>query len=115
MPKYEKYYVVEFRFPIKIDTADSVLHAVSKAARMCERIHGFRPESWFARVFEYDTGENKPGLSKEYFYNPNNSTHREIKKNIGYHQDMVLQGRSPDDVSDNDFYESEDYENLSED
>lgn len=115
MPKYEKYYIVEFRFPIKIDEADSVGHAVSKASRMCERIHGFKPDNWFARIFEYETGENKPGLSREYFYNPNNSSHREISKNIGYHKDMIDRGISPEDVDDYSFYEGGEDEDLSKD
>jgi hypothetical protein len=112
MPKYEKYYVVEFRFPIKIDEADSIPHAVSKASRMCERIHGFKPDNWFARIFEYQTGESRPGLTREYFYNPNSNTHREISKNIGYHQDMVDKGLSPQDIEDSSFFDEGEDENI---
>jgi hypothetical protein len=108
MPKYEKYYVVEFRYPVRVEDTDGITHVVSKAARICERVHGFRPDNWFARIFEYDVGEGKPGVSKEYFYNPNSTNHREIKKNIGYHEDMVREGLSPEDISDYKFFEGED-------
>lgn len=115
MPKYQKYYVVEFRYPIKVENTDGISHVVSKAARICERIFGFRPENWFARIFEYETGEGKPGVSKEYFYNPNNSTYREIHKNIGYHDDMVKKGISPEDISDYESIKGEEVENIFED
>lgn len=104
MPKFENYYVVEFRIPIEIREAEGVSHAVSKASRMCERMFGFKPNNWFARIFQYNTGEKQVGVSKEYFYNPNSSTYREISKNIGFHNDMVEKGLSPDNVVDFDKY-----------
>jgi len=104
MPKFENYYVVEFRIPIEIREAEGVSHAVSKASRICERMFGFKPNNWFARIFQYNTGEKQVGVSREYFYNPNSSTYREISKNVGFHNDMVEKGLSPDNVADFDKY-----------
>jgi len=95
MPKYKNYYVVEFRIPIVIDEADSVHSAVSMAKRICERQHGIAPDNWFARIFEYGSGNDNSGPVKEYFYNPNSSNFRDIEKNIGYHNDMVAKGIDP--------------------
>jgi len=102
MPKFNNYYVVEFRYPVEVQDAEGVSQAVSKALRMCERVWGFKPDGWHARVFEYKTGEATVGLAKEYFYNPNSHSYREIFKNIGYHQDMVEKGLTPDDIPDYD-------------
>lgn len=98
MPKFESYYVIEFRFPIKVEDTSSVPEAVSKAKRMCERIFGFKPDNWFARIFEYSTRQKNPGTVKEYFYNPNSSSFREITKNMGYFSQLVKDGKNPEDV-----------------
>jgi hypothetical protein len=98
MPKFDKYYVVEYRFPIMIEQTETPIEAVSKASRMCERMFGFKPDNWYARVFEYTTGEKVTGPVKEYFYNPNSSSVREIEKNIGYFNDMIEKGINPDDL-----------------
>lgn len=103
MPKYENYFIVEFRFPVIIEDVSTPAEAVSKANRICERVHGFKPNNWFARIFEYSTRQKQPGLAKEYFYNPNSSTYREITKNIKFFNDLNEKGLSPDDVFD---YES---------
>lgn len=103
MPKYENYFIVEFRFPVIVEDVSTPAEAVSKANRICERVHGFKPTNWFARIFEYSTRQKNPGLAKEYFYNPNSSTYREISKNIKFFNDMNEKGLSPDDVVD---YES---------
>tara|TARA_B100002019_G_scaffold73910_1_gene63836 strand:- start:2636 stop:2947 length:312 start_codon:yes stop_codon:yes gene_type:complete len=95
MPKFKKYYVVEYRLAISIEEADSVQKAVSMAKRICERQYGFIPENWNARIFEYGSGENKDGSVSEYFYNPNSSNFREITKNIGYHKDLIEKGIDP--------------------
>lgn len=102
MPKFNNYYVVEFRYPVEVHEAEGVSQAVSKAMRMCERVWGFKPDGWHARIFEYRTGEATVGLSREYFYNPNSHSYREIIKNIAYHQDMVDKGLTPDDIADYD-------------
>lgn len=96
MPKFDNYYVVEFRLPIKIDTANSVQEAVSIASQVCENQYGVKLENWYARIFEYTSGESILGYIKEYFYNPNSSTFREIKKNIEYFTDLAQKGLSPD-------------------
>lgn len=98
MPKFDNYYIVEFRIPIRVDDVDNVMSAVSIANRICERQHGFKPANWFARIFEYTVGEKTVGHVREYFYNPNSSTSREIEKNIGYHNDLIKKGEVPADI-----------------
>jgi len=97
MPRYDKYFVVEFRLPIRIDEVTSVQEAVSLANRICERQHGFKPDNWFARVFQYSTEDANTGPFKEYFYNPHSATYREVAKNHGYHNDLVKNGVNPID------------------
>jgi hypothetical protein len=98
MPKFDNYYIVEFRIPIRVDDVDNVMSAVSIANRICERQHGFKPDNWYARVFEYSVGEKVIGHVKEYFYNPNSASSREITKNIGHHNDLVSRGEVPADI-----------------
>lgn len=95
MPKYNKHFVVEYRIPINVDGVDTVQEAVSRAKKIIDRQYGISPDHWFARIFEYDDGHENVGPAKEYFYNPNSAMHREITKNIGYHQDMVEKGIDP--------------------
>lgn len=92
MPKFDQYYIVEFRLPIKVDSINSVQEAVSRAKQMCENEFGFKPDNWNARIFEYSTGQNKIGHLKEYFYNPNSSNYRELTKNIEYFNDIIQKG-----------------------
>lgn len=96
MPKFGDYYVVEFRIPVKVDSVNSVQEAVSFAGQICENLYGFRPDNWYARIFQYSTGDAKVGHIKEYFYNPNSSTYREITKNISYFNELSHKGLSPD-------------------
>lgn len=91
---------MEFRYPVIVEDVATVAEAVSKANRICERVHGFKPNNWFARIFEYSTGQKNPGLAKEYFYNPNSVSYREITKNIGFFNDLDSKGLSVDDVFD---------------
>ena len=98
MPKFDGYYIVEFRYAITIEDTDTVMEAVSKANRICERQHGFKPDNWYARIFEYSTAESETtGHIKEYFYNPHSATHREITKNIEYFSQLIEKGLSPDE------------------
>ena len=97
MPKFDNYFIVEYRIPIRIDDSSSVHEAISKASRICQRQHGFKPDNWYARIFEYTTGEEVVGPFKEYFYNPYSATYREITKNHGYHNDMIRDGITPED------------------
>jgi len=53
MPRYENYFIVEYRFPVIVEDVSTAAEAVSKANRICERVHGFKPSNWFARIFEY--------------------------------------------------------------
>ena len=98
MPKFDSYYIVEYRYAIRIDDTATVMEAMSKANRICERQHGFKPDNWYARIFEYSVGEKVIGHVKEYFYNPNSATSREITKNIGHHNDLVSRGEVPADI-----------------
>ena len=98
MPKFENYFVVEYRYPVKVEDVSTVQAAMSKANRICERMFGFKPDNWFARIFEYSTRQKDPGLVKEYFYNPNSLTYREITKNFGYFTQLLADGKTPDDV-----------------
>lgn len=98
MPKFENYFIVEYRFPVIVEDVSTVAEAVSKANRICERVHGFKPSNWFARIFEYSTRQKNPGLAREYFYNPNSSTYREITKNVKFFNDLNEKGLSVDDV-----------------
>jgi len=99
MPKFENYFVVEYRFPIKIDDVSAVQEVMSKANRICERQFGFKPDNWFARIFEYSTKQKDPGLVKEYFYNPNSTTYREITKNFNYFSQIIKDGKTIEDVA----------------
>ena len=101
MPKYGNYFVVEFRFPIQVDTVNSVQEALSIAGQICENQHGFKPDNWYARIFEYTTGDSAIGHVNEYFYNPHSATYRETKKNVEYFADLVHKGLSPDDKKNN--------------
>ena len=87
-----------------VEDVSTVAEAISKANRICERVHGFKPKNWFARIFEYSTREKNPGLAKEYFYNPNSSTYREITKNIKFFTELDAKGISVDDVFDYESY-----------
>ena len=51
MPKFNKYFVVEFRYPIKVDNVNSVQEAVSLAAQICEKEFGIKPKNLFSRIF----------------------------------------------------------------
>ena len=97
MPKFNNYYVVEFRIPIRVEDVATVPEAVSLANRICQRQHGFKPDNWFARVFEYATDTDMAGPFKEYFYNPHSATYREVTKNHGYHNDLVKAGVNPEE------------------
>jgi hypothetical protein len=87
MPKFDQYYIVEFRLPVKVDSVSTVQEALSRAKQICENQFNFRPENWNARIFEYNTG-----------INPNSSAFREIQKNIAYFNDLVEKGMSIDDI-----------------
>lgn len=106
MPKHNEYFIVEFRMPIKIDSVSSVQEAVSMASQVIQNQYGFKPENWIARIFQYSTDSNVPGYVKEFFYNPNSSSFREITKNIGYHNDLIKTGNVPEGV-DNDKQEND--------
>lgn len=97
MPKFDDYYVVEFRIPLKIDIANSVQEAVSIAGQICKDQYGFKPDNWYARIFQYTTGDSNIGHIKEYFYNPNSSSFREITKNIEYFNETVRKGMTLDE------------------
>lgn len=98
MPKHNEYFIVEYRFPIKIDSVNSVQEAMSMASQAFQNQYGFKPENWNARIFQYSTDSNSSGYAKEFFYNPNSATFREITKNIAYHTDLISKGLTPEDI-----------------
>lgn len=95
MPKYKKYFIVEYRIPIEVEDVDTVQEAVSRAKKIIDRNFGVSPDNWNARVFEYSDSHSVVGPAHEYFYNPNSTVPREITKNIGYHSDMIKKGIDP--------------------
>lgn len=98
MPKHNEYFIVEYRFPIKIDSVTSVQESISMAGQAFQNQFGFKPDNWNARIFHYSTDSNHVGYVKEYFYNPNSATYREITKNIAYHAELLAKGLLPDGV-----------------
>jgi hypothetical protein len=96
MPRHNEFFVVEYRYPIKIDSVSSVQEAVSMASQAFMNLYGFKPENWNARVFKYSTDSTIAGHVEEYFYNPNSATYREITKNVQYHSDLVAKGETPE-------------------
>ena len=96
LPKHNEYFIVEYRFPIKIESVNSVQEAMSMASRVFSNQFGFKPDNWNARIFQYSTDSNVSGYVKEFFYNPNSSSYREITKNIAYHSDLIAKGEVPE-------------------
>lgn len=96
MPKHNEYFIVEYRFPVKIESVSSVQEAVSRASQIFQNQFGFKPDNWNARIFQYSTDSNTSGHVKEYFYNPNSATYREITKNIAYHSELIAKGEIPE-------------------
>lgn len=96
MPRHTEYFIVEYRFPVRIDTVSSVQEAVSMASQAFQNQFGFKPENWNARIFQYSTDSNVSGYVKEFFYNPNSATYREITKNVAYHADLIAKGELPE-------------------
>tara|TARA_B100000902_G_scaffold391752_1_gene442958 strand:- start:6998 stop:7330 length:333 start_codon:yes stop_codon:yes gene_type:complete len=93
MASYEDYYIVEYRYAVKVPANNSnkntPMLAVSTANSICERTHGFRPNNWFARVFKYSSKDGVPGVDKEYFYNPHGVTIREVDANWLDHEEIL--------------------------
>jgi hypothetical protein len=93
MGAFEDYYIVEYRYAVKVPinkgNRNSVPAAVSTANSICERIHGFRPSNWFARIFKYSTKDGVIGVEEEYFYNPHGATVRTVDGNWINHEEML--------------------------
>ena len=104
MPKFGDYFVVEYRIPVGVDGVSSIHEAISRASKIVQRQHGFKPDNWYARIFKYTTGEKEIGHVEEYFYNPYSATYREITKNLEYHKMLIEKGIVPENVSE---YEKE--------
>ncbi len=96
MGAFEEYYIVEYRYAVKVpinpSNRNSVPTAVSTANSICERIHGFRPNNWFARIFKYSTKEGVIGVEEEYFYNPHGATVRIVDSNWESHLEIIEKG-----------------------
>ena len=93
MGAFEDFYVVEYRYAVKIpmtqSNKNSVPTAVSTANSICERVHGFRPNNWSARIFKYSTNVGAVGVEEEYFYNPQVATVRKIDSNWIDHLELI--------------------------
>jgi hypothetical protein len=81
-----------------VENVNSTQEAMSIAAQVFSNQYGFKPENWFARIFEYSTDSKVSGPDKEYFYNPNSASAREITKNIAYHNELVKNGELPEGI-----------------
>ncbi|MAG73894.1 hypothetical protein CL620_06270 [archaeon] len=97
MPPKKKYYIVEYRYAIRVDGISDVESAMSRSNSIAERKFGFRPENWFARIFEYAGGVDDIGPTAEFFYNPHSHSYREVTRNWESHMDMIKKGESPND------------------
>lgn len=86
--KENTYYVVEFRLPFLINEATPQL-ATQKASRICEAQFGFIPSAWYARIFEYQSGEENVGPVAEYFWNPNGKEIRKVDQNQKIHEELI--------------------------
>jgi hypothetical protein len=90
-----RYYVVEARFPIKIDKAISVEEAARKAARIMQRDIGIDISNWFMRVFVYGDSQGDLGPVEEWFANPSGSQFRKVDQNFDKHQYMIDNNEVP--------------------
>lgn len=75
----KSYWVVEYRLPIRIDSAKDAKEAAEQAARQFEKEYGIRLSNWFARVFEYSP--EAVGPKSEWFANPGGVKFLELTKN----------------------------------
>ena len=93
MSAFEDFYVVEYRYAVKIpmtqSNKNSIPTVVSTANSICERVHGFRPNNWSARIFKYSTNDGVIGVEDEYFYNPHGATVRKIDSNWIDHLELI--------------------------
>ena len=101
MGAFEDFYIIEYRYAVKVPinptNRNSVPKAVSTANSICENKHGFRPNNWFARIFKYSTKEGVIGVEEEYFYNPHGASVRVVDKNWETHQEIIEKGENEDD------------------
>tara|TARA_Y100001951_G_C11258489_1_gene250961 strand:+ start:587 stop:889 length:303 start_codon:yes stop_codon:yes gene_type:complete len=96
MPVHGKYYVIEYRYAVRVDGENNVMAAITKANEMVQKTHGFRPKNWFARIFEYFGGVDEVGPTNEYFYNPHSVSYRKIDSNWETHAEIVKNGENND-------------------
>ena len=94
MPVHGRYYIIEYRYAVRIDGESNVMAAITKANEKCEKIYGFRPKNWFARIFEYFGGVDEVGPTNEYFYNPHNTSYRKIDTNWTSHDEIIKNGEN---------------------
>ena len=95
MPAQKKYYIVEYRYAVRVDDKTDVTSAISKANVIAERKFGFRPKNWYARIFEYAGGVDEVGVTAEYFYNTHSVSYREVDRNWESHKEMIEKGSEP--------------------
>lgn len=83
----EKFWIVEFRFPMLVNDSDNAEDAAAKAARHFEKEYGVNPSRWFSRVFKY--GKDAVGPVEEYFFNPAGVKAYVKDKNHLEHKDII--------------------------
>jgi len=88
MSQEKNYWVVEYRFPIVVGEAASVEEAAKTAKESFSKEFGFKPSSWYTRVFEYGPSLDIVGPINEYFCNPTGATFRILDKNDEAHGRM---------------------------
>jgi hypothetical protein len=97
MGAFEDYYIVEYRYAVRVplngSNRNSIPTAVSTANSICERVHGFRPSNWFARIFKYTSKDGVPGLEEEFFYNPHGASVRKVDANWLSHNEIIKENK----------------------
>jgi len=83
----EKFWVVEFRFPIAVGDVETAEDAALEAAKKFETEYGLNPSRWFARAFRY--GKDSVGPVEEYFFNPAGVKAYVKDKNHLEHKDII--------------------------
>jgi hypothetical protein len=83
----KQYWVVEFRFPLLIDKAQTPEEASKKACAAFEKENGLNVSGWFTRVFKYST--DAIGPEEEWFFGPSGVKAYRIDKNHIEHEEII--------------------------
>ena len=83
----EKFWVIEFRFPILVENVENAEDAALAASKRFEKEYGVNPSRWFARAFRY--GKDSIGPIEEYFFNPAGVKAYVKDKNYIEHKEII--------------------------